>query len=127
MPPTPAALTAAMLMKSRRRTPSPAASASGSAVPVVVAITLPCLPAPWAAARTRNRKNSGPAATLQRPPGAWLGAADRRAGPSCQQAFWPAFDSSSGQSDQRELAPVGRLATVRSATVGEKAGLVGIS
>src|SRR5689334_19272466 len=47
MPPTPAALIAAILMKSRRRTPSPSANASGSAVPVVVAITLPCLPAPW--------------------------------------------------------------------------------
>src|SRR6187455_2297302 len=125
-PPTPAAVTAAILMKSRRRTPSPAASASGSAVPVVIAIALPCLPAPWAAARTRNRRNSGPAATLPRPPGARLGGADRRADRACQQAFWALSGGSTGQSDQRELAPVGRLAAVRGAAVGEEAGLAGI-
>ena len=39
----PAALTAAILMKSLRRTPSSVASVSESAVPVSVAIFLPCL------------------------------------------------------------------------------------
>ena len=34
---------------------------------------------------------------------------------------------SAGQPDQRELAPVGRLAAMRGAAVGEEAGLVGIS
>src|SRR6186713_2267966 len=106
-PPTPAALTAAMLMKSRRRTPSSAASASGSAVPVVVAIALPCLPAPWAAARTRNRRNSGPAATLPRPPGARLGGLIDERTAHANRHFGPFPAGSAGQPDQRELTPVG--------------------
>src|SRR6187551_3074408 len=110
MPPTPAALTAAMLMKSRRRTPFPAASASGSAVPVVVAITLPCLPGPVGGSPDAEPKNSRPAASAPRPPGARLGRADRRADRPCQQAFWRDCDALGGQSDQRKLAPVSRLA-----------------
>src|SRR5690606_1603127 len=124
--PTPAAETAAISMKSRRRTPSPSFGAAGSAVPVVVAIALPCLPIPAGWYPARNRRNWTGRARFSEAPGGAAWRADRRAGPPCQQAFWRYPARLARQADQRELPAIGGFAAVDRTPIGKESCFVGI-